>query len=456
MGIIARALRPVTGRGIFWPQNWPALDTPGRSLSGAKVTEESAYGVPAFYAAVRNIAEDIAKLPFIVYETLPDRVVDQRRYPGGKRRAPEHPLYRVLHDVANPMMTAFTWREVSVGHLLTWGNCYSEIVRDQQGNIRELWPLPPDRVTVKLDENDKKIYIVRFAKPDADGNIEATLDARDVFHVPGLGYDGLVGYSPIEMMAKALGVALAAQEHAERFWANNGRPGGTLVVPAELDLSEKAEANLMKHWNANHTGLSNAQRVGLLRDGITFQDIGIAPEQAQFIETRKFQVTEIARALRMQPHKIMDLERATFSNIEHQDLEYTRDSLGGIAGRFEAQAKKDLFETDDPHFAELLFDALLRADSLTRARVWSIYRMQGNVTANYINERENFPLREDAGGDEYMLPLNVTTEGGSGTDQPSTPTGGQGPLEDVIKTTITAVPDSRTGNGRATPQEVSV
>lgn len=408
MGLFRTLLSPLTGRGVFWPQDWPSLEAGTRSLTGASVSIDSAMSLPAYMAAVRAISEDIAKLPFKVYEALPDREANGQKLPGGKRVAPEHPVYRVLHDVANPEMTAFTWREVSIGHLLGWGNCYSEIVRDAQGDVRELWPLPPDRVDVKR-ENGKRFYRIRLARP-VGADPYQDLEAKDVFHVPGLGFDGLKGYDPISLMSKSIGVALAAQEYAERFWANNARPGGALVVPADLELSDRAKGKLRSQWTAGHQGLGNAQRIALLEDGITFTEIGMPNEAAQFLETRKFQVIELARSMRMQPHKIMDLERATFSNIEHQALEYVQDTLGGWAGRLESQARKDLLEP--PFYAELLFDALLRGDSLTRARVWQLYQMGGNVTPNYVNERENFPLRTDTGGDRYMRPLNVTTEGG--------------------------------------------
>lgn len=410
MGLFRSLLTPLTGRGVFWPQDWPALAPGASTLTGRNVDIDSAWSLPAYSASVRAISEDIAKLPFKVYESLPDREANGQKLPGGKRVASEHPTYRVLHDVANPEMTAFVWRELSVSHLLGWGNCYSEIVRDDRGYVQELWPLPPNRVEPKR-EDDRRYYRIKLARPSAefpDGYQE--LEAADVFHVPGLGFDGLQGYDPISLMAKSIGVALAAQEHAERFWANNARPGGALVVPADLELSDKAKGKLKSQWQASHGGLGNAQRIALLEDGITFEEIGMPNDAAQFLETRKFQVIEIARSMRMQPHKIMDLERATFSNIEHQALEYVQDTLGGWAGRLEAQARKDLLKP--PFYAELLFDALLRGDSLTRARVWSIYTMSGNVTPNYVNERENFPLRTDAGGDRFMRPLNVATEGG--------------------------------------------
>lgn len=449
MGVLSKALKPVTGPGIFWPQDYPALDAVGvaKSVSGVSVSADAAWGLPAFFASVRNLSEDVAKLPCITYERVTYRPAgDGRPAQEGKRRASDHPLYAVLHDTANPEMTAFVWRETSMGHLLTWGNSYSEIQRNRLGQIVALWPIPPHRVTPKRDDQDRRFYRVRNVKPDADGRYDTDLTPDEVFHVPGLGYDGLIGYNPIDLMAKAIGVGLAAQEHAERFWANNARPGGVLEVPKDIAMSDNAKNKLKAQFTAAHQGLTNAQRVAMLEDGITFKEIGIPPETAQFLETRKFQVTEIARMMRVPPHKIGDLERATFSNIEQQALEYVQDSLGGWLARIEAQARKDLFGPG-AFFAEFLVDGLLRADILTRYRAYSIGRLGGWLTPNNILNKENMEPRLDDGGDEYMLPLNVTAEGGPDAGAPTPPPGSLGPAEDVMKMTITAVPDRRTGNG---------
>lgn len=455
MGVLTKALRPQTGPGIFWPHDYSgSIEHLASGYGGVSVTPENAWGLPGWFAGVRNIAEDVGKLPWITYERIEVDVAGRTRQ--GKRRAAEHPLYRVLHDVANPEMTAMAWKSASIGHVLTWGNCYSEIVRNGLGEVVELWPIGPHRVTPKRDpETRARFYRVRLPAPNEDGEYTVDLPASKIFHVPGFGYDGLVGYNVVEIMARSLSLGLAAQEHGERFWANNARPGGVLEVPAGLELSDTAKNKLRSQFRAGHEGLSNAQRFALLEDGIKFVETGIPPETAQYLETRLFQLREHARGLRIAPHKIGDLERATFSNIEQQALEYTQDTLGAHLGRFDAQAKKDLLTRPDdaPFFSEHLVDALLKADSLTRYRVYAIGRAIGTFCANDILERENMPPRTDPGGEAYQIPLNVTTEGAAG---PSSGAGSLGSPEDVVKTTIVSAPDPHTtnGNGR-TPQEVT-
>lgn len=397
MGAFKTLFNPFQGAGTFWPQDQPPYNQIAQATT--RVTADNAFGLPAFWAAVRVLSEDIAKLPFIVYERLE---------PFGKRRAPEHPLFRVLHDSPNPEMTSFVWREVSMAHLVTWGNCYSEIVRNRLGEVVQLWPLRPDRVRVMRDDmTDQKFYRVY----DKAGSY-TRLEAVDVFHVPGLGYDGNVGYSVINTLAKAIGLGLSAQEYARRLWDNNARPGGILTVPKETPMTDEATNKLRNQFAASHEGLSNAQRFAILRDGITFNEVGIPPEDAQFIQTRTFQTQEIARGMRLSPHKIGDLSRATFSNIEQLALEHVQDALGGWSARIEQQVQKDLFDSKDTnHFAEFLFDSLLRADGLSRAQKLWIERQGGALNADEwrdIEQRNPLPNGE---GTTYLQPLNMTPVG---------------------------------------------
>ncbi|HET7128923.1 MAG TPA: phage portal protein [Gaiellaceae bacterium] len=416
MGILRKAFQPVTGPGTFWPQDWYSSNLYNAgSKAGVNVNSNSAFGLTAFWAAVRVISEDIAKLPFKVYEDLNP----------GKRTATEHPLYPVLHDRANPIMSAFTWREVSVSHLVSWGNCYSEIVRDRNGIVRELWPIPPDRVQVKYVDN------VKFYRVRIPGGGTQDIDAADIFHVPGLGYDGLVGYNPIDVMAKAIGVGLAAQEYAERIWANDARPGGWLEVPADIMLDEKGKRKLRQEYDARHRGLTNAQRIAILEDGIVFHEANVTPETAQFIETRKFQTREIARAFRIPPHKIGDLDQATFSNIEQQALEYVQDCLAGWAGRLESQIRMQLLAP--PYFAELLFDGLLRGDSVARSQALWIQRQAGVINADEWRDMENRNPLPNGDGQVYWQPLNQTAVGqvppGAEPEEVKPPAGALNPLD---------------------------
>lgn len=405
MGLLSSALTPVTGGGTFWPQD-VTYQTPAAGFISTvdtrhsiNVTADNAFGFPAFFAAVRVLSEDVAKLPLFVYEDLDP----------GKRRAKEHYLYPVLHDRPNPEMTSFVWREASMSHLVTWGNCYSEIVRNAQGETVELWPIRPDRLSVRRDMQGKKFYRVRLP-----GGIETVDLAYDeVFHIPGLGYDGLVGYSVINILSRTIELGMAAQEYGAQLWANNARPGGVLQVPADLQLSDLAKERLRTNFEGAHRGLSNAQRVALLEDGITWTETQIPPEDAQYIETRKFQVTEVARAMRLPPHKIGDLDKATFSNIEQQALEYVQDALGGWVARWEAQIRKDLLRPAERgrYFAEFNVDALLRADSLSRSQALWIQRQAGVINADEWRDIENRNPLPNGDGQVFIQPLNMTPVG---------------------------------------------
>ncbi len=405
MGVLSSSLTPVTGPGIFWPQDVRAeaqnaasyiATTAGRGIS---VTPENAFGFPAFFAAVRVLSEDVAKLPLFVFEDLDP----------GKRKAKDHPLYRVLHSRPNPEMTSFVWREVSMSHVVTWGNCYSEKVKTPTGEVAQLWPIRPDRVSVRRNERtDAKFYRIRMPQ---GGTVD--LAADEVFHVPGLGYDGHVGYSVINILSRAIAIGMSAQEYAASLWANNARPGGVLQVPPYIELDDKGRDKLRTQFEGSHQGLSNSQRFALLEDGITWVETQIPPADAQFIESRKFQVTEIARAMRIPPHKIGDLERATFSNIEQQALEYVQDALGGWLARWESQMRMDLFRDEDQErfFAEFNVDALLRADSLARAQSLWIQRQAGVINADEWRDIENRnPLPDDL-GQSYLNPMNMVRVG---------------------------------------------
>lgn len=391
MGLFARAatkslLWPSLG---FWPQDWHASSVgPSRPTD---VTSSSALGVTAYYAGLRVLAESIASLPLITYRRLS---------PMGKERAPDHPAYRVLHDVANPEMTAYTWVETSVGHVVSWGNCFSEKQFDGRGRLVALWPLRPDRMAVNRDDaSGALVYDYRLPSGEL-----VRLPRSRVFHVHGLGFDGLVGYSPIEILRRTLALAQAAQEYGQRTFENDARPGVILSHPKTL--SDKARANLETAWSRNHQGLTNAQRFGVLEEGITVTAIGVPPLEAQFIEARKFQTTEIARALRLPPHIIGDLDRATNNNIEQQSLELIKYSFGPWLARFESQIAKDLIPEPEV-FARFLVEGFLRGDTASRYAAYHTARGDGWLNADEIREREDMNPLPDGAGQIYLAPQNM-------------------------------------------------
>jgi len=360
------------------------------SVTGRHVTPDSAMRVSAVFACVRVLAETISSLPLHVYRRLDG---------GGKERDPEHPLYRVLHDLPNPEMTSVELRENLVGHVALRGNAYCEIERDGEGNVRALWPLRPDRVRVE-PRNGRRYYVV-----DVPGGPPQGLEPEKVWHIRGFGTRADSGLSPIACARESVGLALATEEYGARFYANDSRPGGVLKHPGKL--SPEGAKNLKQSWEAAHGGLSNAHRVAVLEEGVEWQAIGIAPEDAQYLEMRQYQVLEIARLFRVPPHLIGDLSRATYANIEHQSIEFVTHTIRPWLVRIEQAIARDLFRENERStwFAEHLVDGLLRGDIQSRYNAYAQARQNGWMSANDIREIEN--MNPVDGGDIYLVPLNM-------------------------------------------------
>ncbi len=395
--------------GLANPSQWLIdLLGGGKAYSGVTVNEKTALRSTAVYAAVRILAESVASLPLIVYRRLPG---------GGKERAVDHPLYSVLHDQANEEMSAFTLRETLMGHLATWGNAYSYIEWDRGGRVRGLWPLRPDRTRPEREKTTGRI-VYRVARED--GSWE-TLRPEEILHIPGLGFDGLIGYSPIRMAREAVGLALATEEFGARFFGNGANMSGVLEHPGKL--SEQAQNNLKKSWEEKYGGLGNAHRPAILEEGMKYNRIGIPPEDAQFLETRKFQVTEIARLYRIPPHMLADLERATFSNIEHQSIEFVVHTLRPWLVRWEQAINMRLLGADErrTYFVEHLVDGLLRGDIKSRYEAYAVGRQNGWLSADDIRELENQNPLPDGQGKVYLVPLNMVPADQVGKEPPPEP-----------------------------------
>ena len=392
MGFLTQAFER---RALDWNPRWGRLMGLGggsETSAGVDVTPDSSLTYSAVFACVRVIAEDVSSLSLLLY----------RRLARGKERAVEHPLYRLLHDMPNPEMTSQELRETLTGHVSLWGNGYAEIERDRAGRVTALWPLRPDRMRVRRTQG-RLVYEYRLA------DTTVTLDAAQVMHLRGLGSNGIVGYSPVALQRNAVGLGLATEEFGSRFFANGARPGLVLSHPGQL--SPAAQDNLRESWSRKHEGLSQAHRIGILEEGMTITQIGIPPEDAQFLETRRFQALEIARIFRVPPHMIGDLDRATFSNIEHQAIQYVDGTLLPWLRRWEMRIWADLLSDQERAqlFAEHLLDGKLRGDTLTRYQAYMTGRQGGWLSVNDIRERENMNPVE--GGDEYLQPLNMTPVG---------------------------------------------
>ena len=372
----------------------------GRTTSGKNVNEMTALQTTAVYACVRILAEAIASLPIHVYKHTDE----------GQEQDVNHQLYYLLHDEPNPDMTSFVFRETLMSHLLIWGNAYAQIIRDGRGQVLALYPLLPDRMTVKRDDKGELYYVYQRSEEDNPnfkdkGNI--ILKKSEVLHVPGLGFDGLIGYSPIAMAKNAVGITLATEEYGASFFANGANPGGVLEHPGIL----KDPSKVRESWNQVYQGTNNSHKVAVLEEGMIYKTIGIPPNEAQFLETRKFQINEIARLYRIPPHMVGDLEKSSFSNIEQQSLEFVKYTLDPWVVRFEQAFQKALLLPDEKktYFIKFNVDGLLRGDYQSRMNGYAIGRQNGWLSTNDIRRLEDMnPLSKEEGGDLYLVNGNMT------------------------------------------------
>ncbi len=371
----------------------------GNSTSGKRVNERSAMQMTAVYSCVRILSEAVAGLPLHLYQ-----YTDK----SSKEKAVDNPLYFLLHDEPNTEMTSFVFRETLMTHLLLWGNAYSQIIRNGKGEVMGLYPLMPDRMTVNRDEKGRLYYEYMVSSDDAktlkDGTVR--LSPYDVLHIPGLGFDGLVGYSPIAMAKNAIGLAIAAEEYGSKFYANGATPSGILEYPGTVKEPDKVRES----WNAGFGGSSNAHKIAVLEEGMKYTPISISPNEAQFLETRKFQINEIARIFRVPPHMVGDLEKSSFSNIEQQSLEFVKYTLEPWLVRWEQAMQRSLIPQDDKsrYFIKFNVDGLLRGDYQSRMQGYATARQNGWMSANDIRELENLDrIPAEDGGDLYLINGNM-------------------------------------------------
>ena len=363
----------------------------GMAGSGKSVNARTAIQVSTVYACVRVIAETVASLPFSVFEQ--DKT--------GSQKALDHPLYRILHDEPNPEMTSFVWREAMLTHLLLWGNSYSQILRAGRGSVIGLYPLLPDHMEVDRDDKGKLTYTYSTTSGE-----QVKLRPEDVLHIPGLGFDGIMGYSPIAVERNAVGLSIAAEEFGGKFFGNGATPSGILTHPNTV----KNPKALRESWMEAYGGSSNANRVAILEEGMTFTRISMPNNEAQFLETRKFQVEEICRIYRVPPHMIADLEHATFSNIEHQSIDFAVHCIRPWLVRIEQSVNRALFSEKEKgrFYCQFNLDGLMRGSYKERMEGYSIARQNGWMTANDIRNLENQnPIPKEEGGDALLVNGNM-------------------------------------------------
>ncbi len=363
----------------------------GHTTSGKAVTERSAMQITAVYACVRVLAEAVAGLPLHLFHL---------RGNAGKEKATDSPLYFLLHDEPNPEMTSFIFRETLMCHLLLWGNAYAQIIRNGKGEVVALYPLMANKMTVDRDENGTLYYEYQVSKSDVPTlkNGRVRLSPSEVLHIPGLGFDGLVGYSPI----------------------------GVVKDPEKIRQS----------WEQGFGGSQNSNKVAILEEGMTYTPISISPEAAQFLETRKFQIDEIARIFRVPPHMIGDLEHATFSNIEHQSLEFVTYTLRPWLVRFEESMQRSLLlpEQKKDYLIRFNVDGILRGDYESRMRGYATGIQNGIFSVNDVRRLEDMDLlsKED-GGDLHVLNGNVVKLADAGSAYTKNKEDTDEPTEEILE-----------------------
>ncbi len=367
----------------------------GKADSGERVDEKTAMQIATVYACVRLLADSVAQLPLFLYKDEKD---------GRSSKAVKHPLYKILYRQPNPEMTSFSFREVMMTHLLLWGNAYAQIVRDGKNNIIGLYPLLPENVEVDRGENGKLFYTYHAYTDEVPNvkNRDIVFRREEILHVVGLGFNGLVGFSPIAMMKNVLGATIAVEKYGSVFFKNGAQPMGVLEHPGVLKNPERIREN----WKEVYGGASNAHKVAVLEEGATFKPISLPPEDSQFLSTREFDVEEICRIFRVPPHMVQSLKRSTFNNIEHQSIDFVVHTLDPWLLRIEQAIIKDLLleNEKDVYYPKFNVDGLLRGAVNERMRAYSIGVTNGFLSPNEVRRKENLPpIPAEDGGDYYFV-----------------------------------------------------
>lgn len=363
----------------------------GLTSAGVRVTPEKAMQMATVFACVRVISEAIASLSIGVYE---------RQEGNRKQELPNHPAYALLKYTPNDFQSRYNFMQFYAASLLLRGNAYAEKIIGYDGQVESLRPLLPNRMTTKILPNNT----VRYHYNELNGSKTIFLPG-ELFRVNGLSLDGFTGLSVIEHCRETFGGALQTQEYANRFFANDARPGG--VLTSDKPMSEEVKKSNKEQWEKAHKGASNAHKVAILY-GMTWQSIGMSNADAQFLETRKFSRSEICGLYGVPPHMIGDLDRATFSNIEHQDISFYKHTVRPHTINIEQSMNRDVILEDDV-YAEFNMDAVLRGDTKTRGEFYSKALGSGGspawMTPNEVRAKEN--LNPIEGGDELPKPTNT-------------------------------------------------
>ncbi|MHC1718493.1 MAG: phage portal protein [Acidaminococcaceae bacterium] len=375
----------IPGANAGWRPLTDLLDAAGNPISIKKAAT-----LDAVFACIQLYSRTLGALPFGIYE----------KKGNGRIRAETHPLDELLHYQPNPNMTASVFQQVMEANLKGWGNAYAWIEFDKDWQVKALWPIPAADVWPYKDPKTKRMFYRCMVD-----NTYKVFEAWQILHLPGLCFDGLMGKSPIAATAETMGLAFNARRFGVSFFANGARPAGVLEHPGAL--SEDAIANLRTAFESKYSGSQNTGKVMVLEEGMKYTTISIPPEEAQFLESRKFSVTEIARIFAIPPHMIGDLEHATFSNIEAQDINFSKHSILPDLVVWEQEYNRKLLndESRKKYIGKFNMDGLLRGDTKTRYECYAIGKQWGFLSSNDIRGKEDF--NPDANGDKYYVPLNM-------------------------------------------------
>lgn len=369
------------------------------STAGITINTDNAMRVATVFACIRVLAESLASLPLITYERIGER---------NKRRATDYDLYRVLHDRPNRWQTSFEWREMGMAHLCLRGNFYNRIYGGLRGSASELIPLNPDRVRPVVQPGGFVIY--EYRPPNGPMEI---LQQDQVFHVRGLSVDGAAGVGVLEYARNTIGLAIAQETHGAKLFDNGSLPPFALETPNRM--TEAAIRNFRKDWRGMHAGAKNAHNPPILEGGLKIHELSLTNEDSQWLESRAFQAVEVARMFRVPPHMVGILDRATFSNVESQQISFVIDSLRPWLVRWEQAMARDLLEEDSKYFVEFLIEGLLRGDIASRYAAYNVGIQGGFLTRNEARERENLDPVE--GADELLEPLNMVPVGSQADEE---------------------------------------
>lgn len=366
----------------------------GTSKMGVQVSEDNALTFSAVYAAVRIISETIASIPLNVYQADGETRV----------KAVGHPVQDLLAKAPNSVSSTFTFREAMASNLVLHGNAYAKIEMNAAGRPTALIPLNPMKVEVKVVDGEK-VYV--FDK-------KHTYLDYEMLHFVGLSFNGLTGKSPLSMAREAVAIGLAAQEYGARFYSNGANAGGVITAPGRLNT--EVVKRLRESWNRAQSGNSNSHSTAILEEGMKYEKIGLDPEAAQFLQSRKFQVNEIARIFRIPPSYLADLENSsTRANTEQQAIQFVRDCITPYVRRMEVELNRKLFREDEPNlYAYFTMEGLMRGDQKARYEAYAVARNWGWLSVNDIRDLEN--LNPVEGGDIYLQPLNMQRAGEDDTN----------------------------------------